>query len=370
MATLGVIGGGQLGRMLASDAQANGHRVIVRTDEAPGGPAAQVAAGEVSAPFDDITANRLFADQCDAITAEFENLPASLLEQFALAVAVRPGASALHICQHRRREKEFLRANQIPHAPFAIACDVEELNAAIEAFDRNVMVKTAAFGYDGKGQIRIKPVAHHDVEAHWRLLNTDEAVVESFVAFDREISVVGARSDTGEWVPFAPGENVHVNGVLDHTITPARVSEATARAAQRIAGELAVALNYVGVLGVEFFVLADGSLLVNEMAPRPHNSGHHTIDACVTSQFGQQWRASLGLPLGDPTRHSPAVMCNLMGDLWANGEPQWDALMHDPRIRLHLYGKVDPRPGRKMGHLTVLTDDVSEALALRARCTA
>jgi 5-(carboxyamino)imidazole ribonucleotide synthase len=365
MATLGMIGGGQLGRMTAIDAAAHGHRVIVRTDEQPNGPAAQVSVLEVNAPYDDREANRKFAEQCDAITSEFENLPTDLLAEFAEHAPVRPSASALHVCQHRGREKEFLRENGFPHAPYKVVRSSDDLGLAVATFDQNVIVKTAAFGYDGKGQIRIRPGVTPNTDAAWVSLQSPAAVVESFVAFQCEISVVGVRSMSGEWVPFPPGENIHVNGMLDHTVAPARVSRRTADEAQWLAGQIAVALDYVGVLGVEFFVLADGSLLVNELAPRPHNSAHHTIEACVTSQFGQHWRAALGHPLGDPTQREGVVMCNLLGDLWLNGEPNWADINRDPRATLHLYGKSEARAGRKMGHLTVLTDDVPEALSLR-----
>ena len=220
-------------------------------------------------------------------------------------------------------------------------------------------MKTAAFGYDGKGQTRFRPgVGLIDI--------AQECVLESVVHFIRELSVVGVRALDGTWCPFSVGENVHVNGILDHTIAPARVSRSVSDNAQELAGRIAADLNHVGTIGVEFFLLADDTLVVNEMAPRPHNSGHHTIEACVTSQFGQQWRAALGQTPGDPTQHSPAVMLNLLGDLWADGEPDWSQL--DANSNLHLYGKAEARVGRKMGHITVLGDDVDYALQQRHRC--
>lgn len=361
MSTLGVLGGGQLGRMLAQDAMANGVRVVVRTDEAAGGPAEQVVDAAFLGPYDDDATNVAFAQECDAVTSEFENLPPALLRRLSEFVAVRPGAESLEICQHRRREKEFLAAHGIPHAPFAIVRTSSDLASALALFDHHAILKTAAFGYDGKGQTRFRPGSELvDI--------TQECVLEGFVPFIRELSVVGARSIDGTWRPFAVGENVHVDGILDQTVTPARVSAAVSSNAQELAGRIAAHLGHVGTIGVEFFLLDDDTLVVNEMAPRPHNSGHHTIEACVTSQFGQQWRAALGRPLGDPTQHSPAVMLNLLGDLWANGEPDWSQL--DGVAHLHLYGKAEARPGRKMGHLTVLTDDVAFAREQRARCVA
>ncbi len=368
MAIIGVLGGGQLGRMLAMDAQAAGHEVIVRTDEAAGGPAAQISISEVSAPYGDATANAVFVAECDAVTIEFENLPPSLLREFATTVPVRPGAHSVEICQHRRREKEFLRDHGFPHAEFVVVTSAAELADAVSQLGGAAVAKTAAFGYDGKGQARFGlsgdrgqfTVAQADVA--WLALAAPEVVVEQFVPFTRELSVVGVRGADGEWVPFAPGENVHVSGVLDHTVVPADVPPHTADTAQRVAGEIAAALEHVGVIGVEFFVLNDWTLVINEMAPRPHNSGHHTIDACVTSQFGQQWRSTLGLPLGDPSPTAPAVaMCNLLGDLWVGGEPRWSILDEAPDAFLHLYGKRDPKPGRKMGHLTVTAPTAQEA---------
>jgi 5-(carboxyamino)imidazole ribonucleotide synthase len=360
--TLGVLGGGQLGRLLALDARAHDIRVVVRTDEVGGGPAEQVADLTFRGAYDDELVNDLFADQCDAITAEFENLPTMLLERFAEDVPVRPSAASIGICQHRRREKEFLAANGFAHAPFEVVQSSDQLVGALTKFDGRAILKTAAFGYDGKGQRRFDPeLARADLAV------TEESILEAFVPFVRELSVVGARSVDGTWVPFAVGENVHMHGILDHTIAPARVSEEVATNAQATAGRIAVALGHVGAIGVEFFLLADDSLVVNEMAPRPHNSGHHTIDACVTSQFGQQWRAALGRDLGDPTQHTPAVMVNLLGDQWVNGEPNWSTL--GPDARLHLYGKADPRPGRKMGHITFLDTSPEDALAARARLT-
>lgn len=361
--------------MLALDARAAGYRVVVRTDESPGGPAAQVSDGEFVGAYNDAVVNEAFVAACDVITSEFENLPVSLLDSLAASRSVRPGSFSLSVCQHRRREKEFLASHNIPHAPFAVVRSGPETAQALVGLGGRGILKTAAFGYDGKGQVVLDARAGlsaedaaRQAEAAFGGLGVDEAVLEQFVPFVKEISVVGARSLDGAWVAFAPGENLHSGGILDYTVAPARVSSAVAASAVALAGRIAEALEHVGTIGVEMFVMDDGSLVVNEMAPRPHNSGHHTIDACVTSQFGQQRRAVVGAPLGDPTQHTSAVMLNLLGDLWAAGEPRWSVLEGVDSARLHLYGKASARPGRKMGHLTVLAEsgEGDEALLKRA----
>jgi 5-(carboxyamino)imidazole ribonucleotide synthase len=351
-ATIGILGGGQLGRMLAIEAKGRGFRCVIRTDEASGGPAAQVADGEFLGPYDDQSVNTAFAQACDVITAEFENLPAELLDSLAEHIPTRPGSKSLAICQHRRREKEFLAAHGFPHTPFFVVRSAVDLQSAMAKFQSSAILKTSAFGYDGKGQIRLSP--NSDLADAWGRLDADEGVVEKFVDFSMEISVVGARGEDGQWVAFAPGENVHRNGVLDYTLAPARISAESAGEAASLARNIAESLDHVGTIAVEMFVLPGGSLLINEMAPRPHNSGHHTIEACTTSQFGQQWRAAVGAPLGDPTQHTPAVMLNLLGDLWNSGEPNWKLIGSHKNAHLHLYGKGEARPGRKMGHLTLL----------------
>jgi 5-(carboxyamino)imidazole ribonucleotide synthase len=367
--TIGILGGGQLGRMLATEAHLRGYGTVVRTDEAPGGPASQMADVEVSAPYNDDAANAVFAAQVDVVTAEFENLPVALLEGFEKVLSVRPSSQAIGICQHRATEKRFLAQHGIGHAPFAVIASVEEANEAHRDLGPDAVMKTAAFGYDGRGQIRLR--ADDNAGAGWNELGCGPAVIEQWVRFEKEISVVGARGVDGSWAAFPPGENVHVNGILDHTIAPARVPASVAMAADLLARRVADTLDYVGTLGVEMFVLADGSLAVNEIAPRPHNSGHHTIEACATSQFGQQVLAVAGEPLGDPSQHTPAVMVNLLGDVWSNGEPDWSHVAAVPGAHLHLYGKTGARPGRKMGHITVLAPTVEEALrlALELRAT-
>lgn len=376
-ATIGVLGGGQLGRMFIEEAQAHGFRCIVRTDEAPGGPGAQVADGEFVGPFDSDEINDAFARCCAVITAEFENLPGALLADVARRAPLRPGAMSVTTCQHRRREKEFLASNTIPHAPFVVVRSAEEVCSALTSVGGRGILKSAAFGYDGRGQIRLATFASESAcreqcRAAWAELAVDEAVLEGFVDFVREISVVGARGADGSWVAFPPGENVHVDGILDYTVAPACVSDAVVAQAVAIAEFIASALDYVGTIGVEFFVLPDDSLVVNEMAPRPHNSGHHTIDACSISQFGLQLQAVTGQSLTVPSQHSSAVMVNLLGDLWGVGGPDWLAVDGQPGCSLHLYGKASARPGRKMGHLTVLAQPgesraalIDRALALR-----
>jgi 5-(carboxyamino)imidazole ribonucleotide synthase len=369
--TIGILGGGQLGRMLAIEAKGRGYRCVIRTDESAGGPAAQVADGEHLGPYDDDAINAVFVGSCDVVTSEFENLPGDLLHSLSQRVPVRPHAMSLLVCQHRRREKEFLAAHDVPHTPFAVVRSASDLRLAMTEFNGPAILKTAAFGYDGKGQVRLS--VGSDAEVAWKQLGADEGVLEKFVDFALEISVVGARGTDGEWAAFPAGENVHRNGVLDYTVAPARISEETARRASSLAQSIAEALDHVGTIGVEMFVLRDGSLMVNEMAPRPHNSGHHTIEACNTSQFGQQWRAAVGAPLGDTTQHTPAVMLNLLGDVWVNGEPDWSLVSAHTNAFLHLYGKSEARPGRKMGHLTLLAspgqsreDLLAAGLALRA----
>ena len=343
---------------------------MVRTDGSPGGPAAQVADAEFVGSYGDAALNAAFAAACESVTIEFENLPAVLLDAIAEHVPVRPSAVSVAVCQHRRREKEFLAASAIPHAPFSVVRSPDQVVDALASLGGRGILKSAAFGYDGRGQERLdrSTMSNRDITDSWARLDTDEAVLEQLVPFACEISVVGVRGHDGSWVSYPPGENVHVAGILDYTIAPAQIGDDVAARATSLARTISEALGHIGVIGVEFFVLADGSLLVNEMAPRPHNSGHHTIDACVVSQFGQQWRAARGLPLADASQHTPAVMVNLLGDLWSEGEPDWPASVADPTVRLHLYGKSDPRPGRKMGHLCVLgrPDESMPALVARA----
>jgi 5-(carboxyamino)imidazole ribonucleotide synthase len=365
-ATLGMLGGGQLGRFFVLAAAELGYRTWV-LDPDPASPAGRVAERHLVAAYDDAGALAELAEGCAAVTTEFENVPAAALERLATSVVVRPAAAAVAVCQERSAEKGFLRDHGIPCAPFAVIATEGDLDAAGPELFPGIL-KVARFGYDGRGQVVV-----HDVDqarAAFTELGGERCVLERRVPLDLELSVVLARGADGAVAPFPAAENRHVRGILDTSIVPARVEAALAVEARALAVRIATALDYVGTLGVELFV-SEGRLLVNELAPRPHNSGHWTLDAARTDQFEQQVRALCGLPFGDPGAHSAAVMVNLLGDLWSDGdgEPDWAALLGVPHLRLHLYGKAAPRPGRKMGHLTVVDADPAAALdvAMAAR---
>jgi 5-(carboxyamino)imidazole ribonucleotide synthase len=364
--TIGVLGSGQLGRMMAMAARRMGYRVHTLSpgEETPTG---QVADLEIKAEYEDLDAIRAFAKGVHVVTFEFENVPTAAAAAAAEIVPVRPSGSALHITQQRAREKAFLADRGIPTTPCATVRTLDELAVAMGWIGTPVIVKTAAFGYDGKGQHLLTSI--EDGERVWSLVGHQEVLVERVVEFTRELSVVAARGLVGEFVHFGVIENTHRNHILDISVAPARIPEPVAAEAVEIARTIMDALDYVGVLCVEFFLATGGRLLVNEIAPRPHNSGHLTFDACVTSQFEQQVRAVCGLPLGSTRQLRPAAMVNLLGDLWANGEPDWCGALAFPDVKLHLYGKEEARPGRKMGHLTALADTVEEAIehALGAR---
>ena len=363
-AMLGVLGGGQLGRFFVIAARQMGYRVAV-LDPDPESPAGALADLHLAVGFEDRGALDELAARCEAITTEFENVPAASLAYLATRRRVAPAAECVAISQDRIREKAALAANGFPigaYAPIEREADLErtELYPAI--------LKRARFGYDGKGQARVAtPQAAREA---WSGFEGAPCVLERQLALDCEVSVVVARGQDGATVPFTVAENRHRHGILDVSIAPARVAEPLAREAQALAERLAGVLGYVGVLGVEYFVTG-GKLLVNEIAPRPHNSGHYTIEACVTSQYAQQVRALCGLPLGDARLLSPAVMVNVLGEAWNAGEPDWHAVLAEPRAKLHLYGKTSARPGRKMAHITVLDAEreraLEVALALRAR---
>jgi 5-(carboxyamino)imidazole ribonucleotide synthase len=365
-ATIGVLGGGQLGRMLALAARRMGYRVHTLS---PGSdtPTGQVADLEVAADYEDLDAVRAFARGVDVVTFEFDNVSADAAGAAAEHVPVRPSGAALHITQQRAREKAFLADRGFPVTPFAKAQSLDEFAVALGVVGLPAIVKTAVFGYDGKGQHRIDTI--EEAERVWSLVGHQEAIIERVVDFSREISVVAGRGLDGEVVDYGAIENQHRNHILDVSVAPARVPPAVAAEAVRIARRVLVELAFVGVLCVELFVTRDEQLLVNEIAPRPHNSGHLTIDACVTSQFEQQVRAVCGLPLGDTLQLRPAAMVNLLGDLWADGEPDWAAALAIPDVKLHLYGQDEPRVGRKMGHITALgsSPDDAAAKALAAR---
>jgi 5-(carboxyamino)imidazole ribonucleotide synthase len=318
-----------------------------------------VADVEVTSSYDDLDALRAFARQVAVVTFEFENVPAEAVHAIEELVPVRPSGAALHTAQQRGREKAFLSRHRFPTVPFARAATLPELLQGFEAVGAPAVVKSAAFGYDGKGQYKVTTSAQ--VERAWSALGGQEVVVEKFVSLQAEISVIAARGLDGQIAEYAPFENRHANHILDVTTAPAAVPAAVAVRAREIARAILQALDYIGVLCVEFFVTTDSDLLVNELAPRPHNSGHLTFDAAVTSQFEQQVRAICGLPLGSTDLMRPAAMANLLGDLWAEGEPNWAAACRFPDVKLHLYGKTQPKPGRKMGHLTATARTVQEA---------
>ena len=364
-ATIGVLGSGQLGRMLALAARRMGYGVHVFSPER-NSPAGRVADREWSAPYGDLDAARRFARGVDVVTLEFENIPAETVEEICALAPVRPGLRALRTTQNRLREKEFLRGAGFPVAPFRAVPDRASLDAAVGEVGVPAVLKTAGFGYDGKGQTRISVPG--DAGAAWSALG-GEAVLEAWVDFEMEISVVAARGVDGSFAHYGAVRNTHSRHILDLTVAPAGVSPAVEGKAVEIAAGVFEELGIVGTACVEFFLTGGGRLLVNEIAPRPHNSGHWTIEGAAASQFEQQLRAVCGLPLGSTHRPEPAAMANLMGDLWAEGEPDWPSALAVPGASLHLYGKGEPRPGRKMGHVTALAPTPQEAArrALDAR---
>ena len=365
-ATLGLLGGGQLGRMFTTAARTLGYRVTV-LDPDPIAPAAEFATAHIAAPYTDPASLERLARECAAVTTEFENAPSSALEQLAAHVVVRPSGSSVAVAQDRRREKSFFVKGGLPVGPFAIVEAEADIDAALATVKLPALLKTARLGYDGKGQARIDSKA--DALRIFREWKAVPCVLEQLLELEMEISVVLARTGSGEVAVFPVAENRHSHGILDVTIAPARIPPALAKEATRLATILAQSLDYAGVLAVEMFVVG-GKLLLNEIAPRPHNSGHYTIDACRTSQFEQQVRVLCGLPLGDASQHTPAVMVNLLGDIWSGGEPRWDAVLAHPGAHLHLYGKREARPGRKMGHVTVCEPDLEDAIGIAMRIRA
>lgn len=369
-ATLGMLGGGQLGRFFVIAAHEMGYRVVV-LDPDPASPAGKIADLHIAAAYDDADALERLAGQCAAVTTEFENVPADTLAYLAKFVTVRPSSEAVAICQNRSAEKAFLKRHGFPHAPYADITSEDDLRNANAGLFPGIL-KVSRFGYDGKGQARVD--SREEAIAAWASFRREPCVLEQQLKLDYEVSVVLARDEAGRVKCFPTVENRHRKGILDVSIAPARTSGCLAGNAEEIAEGIAQKMDYVGTLGVEFFVV-HGQLYVNEMAPRPHNSGHYTLDACVTNQFEQQLRALCGLPLADPRQHSAAVMVNLLGDIWYREdphhakEPDWSQLLAIPNLKLHLYGKHHPRPGRKMGHFTVIGNDaaVVQKSALAAR---
>ncbi len=360
-ATVGVVGGGQLGRMFTLQARKMGYRVVV-LDPDPQSPAGAVADRHIRAAYDDEQGLSELAASCSAVTTEFENVPASTLEYLARSALVRPPVEAVAITQDRIAEKSFLQSHGFVTAPFGPVRNQSELLEAIGSVPLPALLKTSRLGYDGKGQAAIGS-AEAAVQAFNRL-GAVACILESRQELERELSVIVARGADGDVAAFPVAENRHQEGILETSVVPARIPESLAHQASDLAMEIAEAMEYVGVLGVELFVVCGGSLMVNEMAPRPHNSGHYTMDACSADQFEQQLRTLCGLPLARPWLLSPVAMINLLGDLWSGGEPRWEEALRRPGVRLHLYGKAEARPGRKMGHLNCLAADPDSALAL------
>jgi 5-(carboxyamino)imidazole ribonucleotide synthase len=363
--TLGVLGGGQLGRMFAQAAQSLGYRVHVYEPQRDC-PAGAVANREFNAAYTDEAALAEFARSCAAVTYEFENIPVEPLWKIEKLTQLLPRWEVLEVCQNRLREKTWLKRNGFPHVPFAEVEIGGDLVAAIRRVGRPCVVKTADFGYDGKGQLKVTD--DESMAEAARQFAGQRAVVERYIDFKCELSVVVARSRGGAVRVFPVAENIHTRHILDFSIVPARVSEAIKREAESLGRAIAERLDVVGLIAIELFLADDGRLLVNEMAPRPHNSGHYSMDACVTSQFEQHVRAICGLPLGAVDLISPAVMVNILGDAWRGvgtavvEAPAWTALLKDAGTKLHLYGKKEPRAGRKMGHFTVRAADADAAL--------
>ena len=351
--------------MLALAARQMGYRVHVLS---PGRdtPTGQVADREITAAYLDLDAIAQFAQGVDVITYEFENVPSQTAVTAAQHVPIHPGPQALHIAQNRLREKQFFVANGLPVAPFTAVSSLTDLQEGLARLGTPAVLKTATSGYDGKGQELIR---HPDeAETAFAAINGQPAILEAFVSFEREVSMVGARGKNGEFAHYGLIANDHANHILDVSVAPAPVPDTLVTQAEQMVRTVLEALDVIGVLCIEFFVTKDGRLLLNEIAPRPHNSGHLTIEACETSQFEQQLRAVCGLPLGQTRYRQPAAMANLLGDLWENGPPDWTAVLQ-PGIHLHLYGKLEARPGRKMGHITALaeTADLARQKVLEAR---
>ena len=357
--TIGVFGSGQLGRMFAIEARKMGYRVHTFSPDTDT-PTGQIADIETAADYHDLDAVRAFARSVDVVTFEFENVPSATVEAAAEFVEVHPRGEILHTTQNRLREKTFLSQNGFPVTAFRHIKTVEDIYGAVDEIGLPAVLKTAGFGYDGKGQAKIKALG--DIEPAFEDLEGNEAVLEAFVEFEKEVSVVCARASSGEFVHYGVIENDHANHILDVSFAPAVVSKMVFDEAVEIARALADTLDYVGTLCVEFFLTRDEKLLVNDLAPRPHNSGHLTFGPCITSQFEQQLRAVCGLPLGSTEFYKPAAMANLLGDVWQHGEPYWPATVAFPNVKLHLYGKAEPRPGRKMGHLTAVGETAAEAV--------
>jgi 5-(carboxyamino)imidazole ribonucleotide synthase len=366
-ATIGVLGSGQLGRMFAIAARRMGYRVHTFSPDSDT-PTGQVSDHEYDASYDDLDRVREFARGVSVVTFEFENVPAATVDAASELGPVHPSGAILHTTQHRLREKTFLSNSGFPVVDYRHVRSMDDLLSGLKQLGLPAVLKTAGYGYDGKGQTRIN--SPDDAQRALDELKGQEAVLEAFVDFACEVSVVAARSQDRSFAHFEVAENTHRRHILDISVAPAKISQQVAKEAVEITRNVLEKLDLVGVMCVEFFLTKSGKLLINELAPRPHNSGHLTVDACVTSQFEQQLRAVCGLPLGSTAMHSPAAMANLLGDIWQRGEPDWAAACAFPEVKLHLYGKMESRVGRKMGHLTALAstreDAVNKVKAARA----
>jgi 5-(carboxyamino)imidazole ribonucleotide synthase len=363
--TIGLLGGGQLGRMFGIAARRMGYRVHT-FEPSPDSPAGQISDREFNGAYTDWDLLETFVQSVDVVTFEFENIPAEVVDRISQSRPVHPRFEVLHICQNRIREKNFLRTHHYPHVPFVIVSNQAEFDAALASIGAPAVLKSADFGYDGKGQQKIDTGDRRD----YVRLAQGQAILEKWIDFELELSVICARDAQGNSCVFPASENLHTRHILDYSIAPARIDPQVQRDAQALAESIAHELDVVGLIAVEFFLTRDNDLIVNELAPRPHNSGHYTFDACLTSQFEQQLRAVCGLPFGSPKLFSPVVMVNLLGDLWRTGvPPDWRPILSDPYAKFHLYGKLEGRPGRKMGHFCVLRETLDEALdaALRIR---
>jgi 5-(carboxyamino)imidazole ribonucleotide synthase len=348
--TLGILGSGQLGRMFALEARRMGYRVHTFSPEKDS-PTGQVADLEFIGNYEDVDRAREFAKGVDVVTFEFENISSEVVKALEAIVPTRPNARSLHIAQNRLREKTFLHYHKFPVTPFAKVDSEKSVLQAVSDLGLPLVLKTSGFGYDGKGQTIV--YTSEEATSAFAKMDVEEAIVEKFIEFDVEISVVAARGIDGEFAAYPPVQNIHLHHILDVTIAPADISDILVQTAKETTRAVMEELDYVGTLCIEFFVTKDSKLLINEIAPRPHNSGHWTIDGCVTNQFEQQVRAICGFPLGSTDQLKPAAMVNLLGDIWADGEPNWNNVLKDPDAKIHLYGKKDARPGRKMGHITV-----------------
>lgn len=358
--TIGVLGSGQLGRMFAIAARRMGYRVHTYSPDSDT-PTGQVSDLEIQAPYEDLDAVAAFARGVDVVTFEFENVPYATTIAAEKHAPVRPGGMVLHTSQQRLREKGFLRNAGLPVAPFVPVQSLEDLRLGLAQIGTPAVLKTASFGYDGKGQTKI--AAADEAEPAWRSIAGHQAILERFVDFEKEVSIVAARGLDGSFVHWGLIENEHRDHILDISTAPADTAPSVVADAVELARTVLDQLQVVGVLCMEMFLTSKGTLLINELAPRPHNSGHLTFDAAVTSQFEQQLRAVCGLPLGSTELLHPAAMANLFGDLWSGAEPRWPEALSIPDVKLHLYGKLEPRAGRKMGHLTALAATPLEAKA-------